>query len=105
MQFSPWQRALSGCLLALGLVSAVRAQTVQGTIRLVNGAVAPYSIVLFVQNGQERARAIADSDGKYYFERIPPGTYEVRVLRGGSVVSRKTVQVPNSGATVDLQVR
>jgi len=105
MQFSPWRRALAGCLLSLALVSVAHAQSVRGTVRLANNAVASYSIVLFLQNGQQRARVIADSVGNYYVDRLPPGTYVVQVLRGGRVVSSRTVEVPANGVTIDLNVQ
>ena len=105
MQFSPWRRALTGCLLSLALICVAHAQSVRGTVRLANSAAAAYSIVLFLQNGQERARVITDSVGNYYVERLRPGTYEAQVLRGGRVVSSRTVQVPASGVTIDLRVQ
>ena len=105
MQFSPWRRALAGCFLLLALICVAHAQSVKGTVRLANNAPAPYSIVLFLQDGHQRARVIADSVGNYYVDRLPPGTYEVQVLRGGRVVSSRTVEVPASGITVELRVQ
>ena len=69
-----------------------------------DGGPAPYAIVVFAQNGQEKARAITDSAGNYYIRQVAPGRYEVTVMsRVGS--ASQAINVPASGATVNLRTK
>jgi hypothetical protein len=91
-------------LLALGWISAASAQSVRGTVERASGGGAPYAIVVFSQNGQEKARAITDAAGNYYVRQVAPGKYDVTVMsRAGN--ASQAVTVPASGATLDLRIR
>jgi hypothetical protein len=80
------------------------AQTVRGSVQRESGGPASYAIVVFSQNGQERARAITDSAGTYYIRQVTPGRYDVTVMsRAGNTT--QPVTVPASGATVNLRTK
>lgn len=94
------------CTLAavLWIAADANAQTVRGSVERAGGGPAPYAIVVFSQNGQERARAITDSAGSYYIRQVPPGKYDVTVMsRAGN--TSQAVTVPASGATVNLRTK
>lgn len=99
------QRILLGILLCFAFAAVSTAQTVRGNVRLAaTKAPAAYAIVTFSQGGREWARTITDADGFYYVKSLPPGSYEVRILRQ-HFVDTKSVQVPPAGGTFDFAVR
>lgn len=94
------------CALAAFLfVSAgASAQTVRGSVERAAGGPAPYAIVVFSQNGQEKARAITDSAGNYYIRQVAPGKYDVTVMsRAGN--TSQAASVPASGGTLNLRTK
>jgi hypothetical protein len=88
----------------LWMAADANAQTVRGSVERAAGGPAPYAIVVFAQNGQEKARAITDSAGNYYIRQVAPGRYEVTVMsRAGN--ASQTVNVPASGTTLNLRTK
>jgi protocatechuate 3,4-dioxygenase beta subunit len=97
---------MHACAVAalLWVPAGAHAQTVRGSVERAAGGPAPYAIVVFSQNGQEKARAITDSAGDYYIRQVAPGRYEVTVMsRAGN--TSQAVNVPASGATVNLRTK
>ena len=48
--------------------------------------------------------AITDADARYRIEGIPPGSYSLAVWHQGEVRQRRTVDVPETGGTVQLDI-
>ena len=80
------------------------AQSVRGNVERAAGGPAPYVIVVFAQNGQEKARAITDSAGSYYIRQVAPGAYDVTVMSKGGNTSQKA-NVPAAGATLNFKTK
>ena len=98
-------RARACALVALlGVAADASAQSVRGNVERTSGGPAPYVIVVFAQNGQEKARAITDSAGNYYIRQVQPGTYQVTInSRGGN--TSQTANVPSAGATLNFRTK
>jgi hypothetical protein len=47
------------------------------------------------------ASAKVDPSGSFTFSDVPAGKYELKVLRGGSVLASKTVEVSDKALTLD----
>jgi len=93
-----------GGMLFFAFASAVAAQTVRGKVRLdPRGEPARHVIVVFVQQGAEKARAITDARGFYYVPNLSPGNYDVRLLRQNTVQTRNA-RVPAAGGTFDFRI-
>jgi hypothetical protein len=98
--------AARACGLAafMWLSADAGAQSVRGSVERASGGPAPYAIVVFSQNGQEKARAITDSAGSYYVRQVAPGKYDVTVMsRAGN--TSQVATVPASGATLNLRTK
>jgi hypothetical protein len=88
--------------LFFGLTTSALAQNYESAIRgTVSGA--DSSVVVEVVDstrGTSKSSSV-DADGSFRFSSLPPGTYEVNVVKGGQVVDSQSVDVA-MGATATL---
>ncbi|MGB5164679.1 MAG: TonB-dependent receptor [Woeseiaceae bacterium] len=91
---------LAAIVLVLGLATSANAQQSGGSIKgSVSGASAGTVVeVVDTSRGVTKSESVA-SDGSFRFDNLQAGTYEVRVLSGGSVVDSETVRVQLGAAT------
>ena len=95
--------ALGGMLFFI-FAGAVAAQTVRGKVRLdPHGEPARHVIVVFAQQGAEKARVITDAQGFYYVPKLSPGAYDVKLMRQ-NIVQTRNAQVPAAGGTFDFRI-
>jgi hypothetical protein len=97
------QCAVLGALFFFVFAGTAAAQTVRGTVRSSGNAPAAYVIVVFSQGSREVARVITDSNGFYFVRTLPPGRYDVHILRQNKDESRK-IEVPPAGGTFDFSL-
>src|ERR1700679_872747 len=93
---------LISCLA--GMLSAQGLTSVSGTTNDPTGAVSPgVSVVLMnVDTGAERT-VVSDSQGRYSFSQVQPGTYKLTAMsQGFTDVTLQVRLLVNSPATVDL---
>ena len=91
---------LAAIVLVLGLATSANAQQSGGSIKgTVSGASAGTVVeVVDASRGLTKSESVS-SDGSFRFDNLQAGTYEVRVLSGGSVVDSETVRVQLGAAT------
>ncbi len=91
---------LAAIVLVLGLATSANAQQSGGSIKgSVSGASAGTVVeVVDTSRGVTKSETVG-SDGSFRFDSLNAGTYEVRVLSGGSVVDSETVRVQLGAAT------
>lgn len=102
-------RRLAGSFcLSIFLTISVFAQTgasVSGTVQDSRAPLAGTQVVLTSGSG-EKISVQTDADGRYIFENVAAGSYEIAVLAadGSSLVTRKINVEPNQNLKVDLSV-
>jgi hypothetical protein len=86
-------------LLLLVLPNFSSADSVSGKVRYKGSDnPAPYALVIFMQDGRERARAITGDDGFYFIRNIAEGKYSVRIRRGETQREHEVQVGPNGGS-------
>src|SRR2546429_6426170 len=81
--------------------------SLRGLVTDPTGAVIPGAVLTLTNSGTGLKRqGLSGEDGVYQFLQIPPGTYEVKVEKGGfATTTRENVQLQiNTPATLDLRM-
>jgi hypothetical protein len=103
------------CVIILGVWMAVAPQTawaqaapaVRGTVTDPSGAVVPKATVHLIDANEVERVATTDDKGRYVFENVAPGSYQIRVIvTGFETFEQAGVQVSSgAGATVNAPLR
>ncbi|MCC6164843.1 MAG: TonB-dependent receptor [Acidobacteria bacterium] len=98
--------ALFAMLLATTTaISAQQAAVIGGRIADQTGAAVPGATVELVGTRIARRATIADDQGRYHFEDVPPGAYTLRVAASGFEPAERHVSaVSDAAATVDVRL-
>jgi outer membrane receptor protein involved in Fe transport len=110
----PFRRLLNILLIVCGAATAASAQTpprgvaVSGTVQDQTGAVLPgATLTIAAADGVASAPIVSDTAGAFRFERIPPGTYDLRVEFPGFAANvthlRVTTRAPGP-LTIVMQI-
>jgi hypothetical protein len=104
-------RTLSGCILALQLVSAGWAQSsivgaaLDGNVTDSSGAIIPHAKVTVRDVSTHQVREVySGTEGSFHFAELSPGTYEVTVLQNGFTPYKHAGVILPLGSTVHLDI-
>ena len=90
---------VASCLFSI-VSFAQNGQSINGTVQDQNGAVIPGATVTLLRVPQAVVKTtVTDSSGKFSFDNLPSGSYEIQVSRRGFANRRLAVQVNGSTAT------
>jgi outer membrane receptor protein involved in Fe transport len=92
------------CLLCLPFATQAQSAAITGTAKDADHRVVSQANVSLLNSNQATLRVVkTDSDGKFRFESIRPGTYELQVAHPGFSVRRQMVTATNA-ATTDVNL-
>ena len=88
--------------MSIGAAAQESEGKITGSVKDEDGAiVSGVSVSLLLQNQAVAGLVVTDGEGKFTFEHVKPGTYQVVVERTGFVKHRSAVQVTPGDTKVD----
>lgn len=91
------------CFLAMGALAQGKG-TVSGLVMINDQPMSGATVTLKSKNNEVRT-VTADSSGKYVFENVAPGEYEITGLLGTSNTTRVITVAANQSLTIDLDLK
>jgi protocatechuate 3,4-dioxygenase beta subunit len=91
--------------LFIGVVSAVPANELAGTVRDVCGPVLPGTSVSAANGFGSTARVFTDERGHYSFSALAPGQWTIAFALTGFDTLQQTLRLPENGDAIQLNVR
>ena len=91
----------AACLLAATLDSAAQQLSITGTVDDTYGVVANAAVTLRTPDGMTR-QATTDGEGRYTFDELAPGNYEVAAALEGFAPATRLLTLTSQSRTVDL---
>jgi vitamin B12 transporter len=100
-------RVLAFALTLFSTLACAVAGSIRGTITDPLGAVVPNAQVQLLREGRLAATTATDAEGKYHFQSLPPGRYQVKAASEAFAPQQSEVIYLGSvgGATLDLALR